>query len=208
MTGVAWQKRIIALGGMLQAVHLVSSIARTGMVSQDTMEDSLRSIFVVNPDSITEVYGGVDGVRTGLKLAAEVMVKFNVRQHGDLLRYSLAVVKLERNLAGRPEMLRELGARIARVDEQRMLRGAGGRIIDEQVIAGLAEVYEDTLSRIEPRIRVSGRRNYLQSETNINRIRALLLAAVRAAVLWHQVGGRRWQLLFARGQMNSALKYL
>lgn len=208
MSGVPWQKRVIALGGMLQAVHLVSSIARTGMVSQDTMEDSLRSVFVVNPDSIAAVYGGVEGVRTGLKLVNEVMVKFNVRQHGDLLRYSLAVIKLERNLSRRTDMLRELGARIAAVDEQRMLRGAGGQNIDEQVVAALAEVYEDILSRIEPRIRVSGRRNYLQSATNINRIRALLLAAVRAAVLWHQVGGRRWQLLLARGHMNVALKYL
>jgi high frequency lysogenization protein len=38
-----------------------------------------------------------------------------------------------------------------------------------------------------------------------NRIRACLLAGVRAARLWRQVGGSRWQLIFSRGRYLNAI---
>lgn len=40
--------------------------------------------------------------------------------------------------------------------------------------------------------------NYLQQARIANQIRALLLAAIRSATLWRQVGGSRWQLLLQR----------
>jgi high frequency lysogenization protein len=35
----------------------------------------------------------------------------------------------------------------------------------------------------------------------VERIRAALLAAVRAAVLWRQIGGTQWRLLLQRKQI-------
>ncbi len=197
-----YQKRAMALAGIIQAVHLVASIARTGMVSQDSLESSLKSIFVTNPDSISEVYAGTDGIRLGLKLLGDLLGNFDMEQHRDLVRYCLGVMKLERALSARPDQLRDLGARIARVDHKGLMD------VSAETIRALALVYEDTLSLIEPRIIISGQQRYLQGGQNIERIRALLLAAVRSAVLWHQVGGRRWQLLLARGKLQESLKYL
>jgi len=34
----------------------------------------------------------------------------------------------------------------------------------------------------------------------VDKVRAALLASVRSAVLWHQLGGRQWQLLISRKQ--------
>jgi len=201
---IAWQKRVLALAGLVQAVHQVASIARTGLVAQDTMDQSLRTIFVQNPGSISEVYAGTDDIRTGLGLVGEILAHFSREDHADLVRYGFAVIKLERNLAARPDVLRELGARIASIEERRMLRQQTSEL-DEDTITALADLYQETLSHISPRIKVSGKRNNLQNVTNASRIRALLLAALRSAVLWHQVGGRRWQLLFARGQMLEAM---
>lgn len=197
-----YQKRALALAGIVQAVHLVSSIARTGMVSQDSLEASLRSIFVTNPGSISEVYKGTEGVRLGIKLLGELLSQFDLEQHRDLVRYSLAVMKLERTLSARPALARDLGARIARVDDKGLME------VSADTVSALALVYEDTLSLVEPRIIISGQQRYLQGGQNIERIRALLLAAVRSAVLWHQVGGRRWQLLLARKKLLESLKYL
>lgn len=208
MTPAPWQQRVVALAGLLQATHLVTSIARTGMVSQDVMAHSIRSIFVQNPDSIADVFCGTEGVKTGLRILGEVISHFDLKPHADLLRYTFAVIKLERNLANNPALLRELGARIANIDEQRMLRETGGQDPDEETIIALAGLYQATLSQISPQIKVSGKRNYLQNATNTARIRALLLAAVRAAVLWHQVGGRRSQLALARRQMRNALEHI
>ena len=36
---------------------------------------------------------------------------------------------------------------------------------------------------------------------NANKVRAILLAGIRAAVLWTQCGGSRWQVLFKRSAL-------
>lgn len=208
MTEGVWQQRATALAGLLQAVDLVASIARTGMADQDVTEHSIHSIFVQNPASVADVYSGTAGIESGLTLLQRLLARRDLQRDGELLKYGLAVIKLERNLARQPPMLRDLGARIANIDERRMLRQADTQDDGEEVIIALADLYQDTLSQIAPRIKVSGKRNYLQNSLNTARIRALLLAAVRAAVLWHQVGGRRWQLLLARNKMASAVRYL
>ncbi|HLR87578.1 MAG TPA: DUF489 family protein, partial [Wenzhouxiangella sp.] len=39
-------------------------------------------------------------------------------------------------------------------------------------------------------------------------VRAILLAGLRSAILWHQVGGRQWQLIFRRGKMLQEARSL
>jgi high frequency lysogenization protein len=38
----------------------------------------------------------------------------------------------------------------------------------------------------------------------MEKVRALLLAGIRAAVLWRQVGGSRLQILFSRAKIKAA----
>jgi high frequency lysogenization protein len=68
------------------------------------------------------------------------------------------------------------------------------------VAARLAELYVSTLSTLKPRVLVNGSPLILQQQPVVERIRAALLAAVRAAVLWRQLGGRQWQLVLKRRQ--------
>ncbi len=201
------EKRVLALAGLVQAIHLVSSAAKTGLVSQDSLEKTLKPIFVQNPSSISEVYSGTTDISLGLNLLADMLYRFDVDNHGDIVRHGLSVIGLERALANKPETLTELGAGISRIDRQRMLAEESGAI-DADTIAALANLYESTISHIEPRIRISGNKNHLQNVANIQRIRALLLSAIRSAVLWHQVGGRRWQLLLGRGSMKRSIQNL
>jgi len=45
---------------------------------------------------------------------------------------------------------------------------------------------------------VNGEQGYLATPLIAAKVRAGLLAGVRSAVLWRQLGGNRWQLLFGR----------
>ena len=45
---------------------------------------------------------------------------------------------------------------------------------------------------------VNGHGGHLQNPRVANKIRALLLAGIRATLLWYQVGGSRWGLLWSR----------
>ena len=202
------EDRAMALSGLIQATHLVSTIARSGLVSQNSLESSLNSIFVTNPDRTMDVYGGSVGVVVGSKIASDLILRFDLATHGDVIRYTLALLQLERRLARIPECLREVGARVSNVDEIRMLDVSQKPIVNSEVIDGLANVYESTLGRVEPRIRILGKQQHLQNSANINRIRALLLAGLRSAVLWHQLGGRRWHLVFNRKPIAKALTQL
>ena len=46
---------------------------------------------------------------------------------------------------------------------------------------------------------------HLQQTDTAAKIRALLLAGIRSARLWRQLGGHRWQLIFSRRKLLDAL---
>ena len=64
------------------------------------------------------------------------------------------------------------------------------------VLANLAGIYQSSISTLSPRIMVTGTPAFLNNSDNTNKIRALLLAGIRATVLRRRLGGSRLQLLF------------
>ena len=112
----------------------------------------------------------------------------------EVMRYALSIVHLEGRLRKNSHMMNQLGESI-----QSSVRQADHfHITHESVIGSLADTYKQTLSTLSFRIKVSGNPQILQNSLNANKVRALLLAGIRAAILWRQVGGRRWHLLFNR----------
>lgn len=65
----------------------------------------------------------------------------------------------------------------------------------------MAGIYVDVISPLGPRIQVTGSPAVLQSPQVQAKVRSALLAGIRAAVLWHQVGGGRLQLMFSRNRL-------
>jgi high frequency lysogenization protein len=72
----------------------------------------------------------------------------------------------------------------------------------------ISGIYQDTLSTLRYRIKVAGSAQHLQDKQNADIIRALLLAGIRSAFLWRQLGGRRWKLLLQRKQLLGAAQNL
>jgi len=203
-----YEDRVFALAGLVQAASLISSASSSGLVSQDTLESSINSIFVQNPGSTLDVFGGVTGVRKGLLMLRELLTNFDIAQHGRIAQYAFAIMGLERRLVTSPAIMRQLGAEIANIDEQRMLRQGDSRVIDDISIRQLGMLYESLISRIQPQIQINGNRQHLQDRSNIERIRALLLAGLRACVLWRQVGGSKWQLALNKRSMIRSVEAL
>jgi len=115
------EERALALAGLVQAAQLVSTVARSGLASQNSLEASLNSIFVTNPAKTCDVFNGKSGVTLGIKVATDLILHFNLVDHADVIRYALALLQLEKKLARHPDCLRELGARVSNIDEKRML---------------------------------------------------------------------------------------
>lgn len=91
-------------------------------------------------------------------------------------------------------MLSEITAGLALIHSQREFFP----IDHENVRSNFADLYKRTVSQMQPRIVVRGSERFLSSPDVAERIRALLLSGVRSSVLWYQVGGSRWDLVFKR----------
>ncbi len=187
----------LALAGVFQATSLVHMIASEGQCPESPFESSIQSLFQTNPDRVLDVYGDLYGLREGLKKLSKVMGQNATPNDAVVLRYSLNLIQLEHKLQKSSDMLNIIGDRI-----EKARRGADHfGCTHQNVIGNLADIYLDTISTFRVRINVSGHRAHLQVEENAARIRALLLAGIRSAVLWRQLGGRRWQLIFRRGKV-------
>ena len=73
------------------------------------------------------------------------------------------------------------------------------------VLSALGALYAQTISHLRPKVMVQGNPHYLGQAGVVAEIRALLLAAVRSAVLWRQMGGSLWDFLFAKRAMIEAV---
>ncbi|MNE25325.1 High frequency lysogenization protein HflD [compost metagenome] len=196
------QEQLIALGGVFQAAVLVDRIAKTGQVSEASLGCMLGSLLIRDPKDTLEVFGGDDlNLRDGYRALISALERDPNTLQREPLRYALSMLGLERQLAKRGEMLDVIGKRLPQIQSQVEHFG----LVHENVIAASGALYQDTLSTLRQRIQVHGDMRQLQQPSNASKIRALLLAGIRSARLWRQLGGHRWQLVFSRRKLLSEL---
>ncbi|AZQ10894.1 high frequency lysogenization protein HflD [Shewanella khirikhana] len=195
------QARTMAFAGILQALAQVQYIARHGDSDTDAMAASLNTILVTNPEQPEDVYAD--------KVQLQVGYKWILNQLGDgeskdveMTRYLVGLLALERKLSRSNASLGMLSERINQIHRQ--LNHFA--ITDEQVVANLASIYSDIISNLGPKLQITGNPNVLQRPLVQQKIRALLLAAMRSAVLWRQLGGKRRHLVFARKAIVDTAK--
>jgi high frequency lysogenization protein len=195
----------LALAGVCQVATLVQQIARTGEIDQLGCEASLSSILVTNPDSPQQVFGSLENLAIGFNTLASQLSNKAGNKDTEVTRYIASILGLERKLSKNPKALNQLGERISHV--QRQLDYVDFQ--NDQIVGSLASIYSDVISPLAPRIQVAGQQQHLNQITNQHRVRALLLAGVRAAVMWRQMGGKRRNILFRRKSiLNAATKAL
>ena len=195
MTQSNKQEQTLALAGVMQSARLVQQLARDGKISGAAMETSLETLFKIDSNNVIDVFGSVSGVTTGLRTLQKQMSGESNQQDLEITRYVISLLHLEKKLSRNPDMLNKIATELERIKGQMNYFS----LMHENVLASMGALYQETISTLTPRIIVQGEPTYLSQAPNAAKIRALLLAGVRAAVLWRQIGGNRWQLLFGRG---------
>ena len=194
--------RCIALAGLFQAAHLAAKIAHTGVAETNPLEASVYSLFQIDAESAEAIFGGMDGIERGLAILGEQLDGGRRHRNLEVTRYAIALLHLERKLAKDRKML----SKIADGIEQANANLQHFPMIHANTFARLAEIYTTTISTLKPRIMVQGTPLHLQNPDNANRIRTLLLAGIRAARLWRQCGGNRFQLILGRKRLLQTAK--
>ena len=197
--------RAIAMAALFQCVDGVSQIANTGNIDSDSYNTLINSVLTDNEDDTAEgLYGSIADLKLGLQSMMSQLSTSQVTPDGkpkdlEATRYALGLLQLEKKLNNNKAMFDKLLEGIE--DTQKKLEFFD--IEHENITASIADIYANTISVIGPKIMIKGEQTHLANPKNAAKIRALLLAGVRAALLWRQAGGNRWKLLLERGKLQK-----
>ncbi len=188
---------------MFQSLALVRDVARSGLADVRDFETCIGSVLRIDAESAEAVYGGAARIAPGLGMLLDQLGAGTRDRDRELTHYAVRLLDLERRLARRPDVLISIREGIENAAALENEGEAG-----EAVVGALAELYVQTIATLGPRIMVGGEPRHLHQPRNAERVRALLLAGVRAAVLWRQMGGGRLRLLLGRSALARAAREL
>ena len=198
------KERIMALAGIFQATELVRQAANHGTWSGYAADTCLDSLLSIEADSVEDIFGSADRLRLGAETLVSVLQ--GDRRYMESLGYAVSIMQLENNFRKKPQMQALIGTEllsIADIDD-----GAEIHEIKDLQAQKIAALYTQTISTISPRIVINGRPQHLQIDRTVNWIRTLLFAGLRSAVLWRQMGGGRFSLMFGRKKMLEQVETL
>jgi len=200
----AIRDRTIALAGMFQAVKLVQQTAQGQRRDAAATAVSISSVLNTDPGTAIDVFGDGRALIPGLETVLGQMGDDSNQRDMALTGYVITLMHLERKLARQPDLMKKLGSGVDRIKEEI----ESVEESDSGIVAALADLYKETVSMLQPRIMVKGDENVLRNADSKRMIRALLLAGMRAAVLWRQCGGNRIRLIFQRKQLLDSCREL
>ena len=188
------KERTMALAGIFQATELVRQAANHGTWSGYAADTCLDSLLAIEADTVDEIYGSTERLRLGVETLVSILQ--GERRQMESLGYAVPLMQLENSFRKKTQMQTHIGAELQTIitlDDE--LEEHEIKDLQAKNIAGL---YTQTISTLSPRIVINGRPQHLQVERTVNWIRTLLFAGLRSAVLWRQLGGGRFNLIFGR----------
>lgn len=200
------QQQALALGAIFQSALLADEVAASGESRPQLVRPLLDAVLTLQGESADQVYTDPASLAPGLRL---LQAALRGGQRPDNMRpisYALSLIQLANFVRRDSDLVSVLRHRLEALAGQEQSGLAGDSLADR--CRRFAGVYVDTLGTLRFRIRVQGEPRHLQNEDNASAIRALFLAGVRAAFLWHQAGGRRWHLLFSRRRLLATVEAL
>lgn len=195
----------LALAAIFQASYLVKQWARKGQTDEPAFETLIKSLLELNPQNINAVYGDLANLKPGLETLVVFFESSSSTRDKDIASYFVSLIVTQRKLQKQPQLMQKIKDRIPFVSTQVEHFG----LSHPNVLNNIADIYTSTVSQLKYRIHVQGERSYLEPEVGITKVRVMLLAGIRAALLWQQMGGRFYQLfLFRRRYVSMAQQLL
>ncbi len=195
------KNQTLALAGLLQSCALVYQLTTRDRHDESALRESAFSLLRLDADSVVEVYGSPSGVDLGLR----TMHRFLAYQSGPSTRYiyqyATGLHQLSVKLARLAKTSEVIQSGLAQTRVELMVdpdRDTPDPELDAQLYESLAGLYVKTISYLTPRIIVRGDAHRLQNMQVVHRVRTALFAGIRSAWLWHQLGGRKWQVMIHR----------
>ncbi|POS81720.1 hypothetical protein EPUL_005912, partial [Erysiphe pulchra] len=188
---------------MCQSALLVQQLAYQSTCEEQPFRILLHSLLDLKPTSVQAVYSNaLVNLKIGLETLQKILnVSVGEERGAELARYTLGLMVLERKLNRNHYAQNKLSRCIGALQPKLLNLD----ILSETIVSAIAHIYVDVISPLGLRIQVTGVPTILQNSQIQDKVRAVLLAGIRFAVLWKQVGGGRLQLMFSRRRLEFGL---
>ncbi len=194
--------RTIALAALFQATTLVQEIANKNKAISVDEEVLLYSLLQTNPSKTIDIYQNINALTLGLthlkKYATGKKITLNT------VAYALYLMQLHKALTKKPNHLDQISNDIKKI-EKKLIHLP---LTHESIIHTFAQSYIDNISVLGKKMSIEGNPEYLKQSQVADRIRALLLAGIRAVMLWRQCGGTKWQWFFQNRALAASCEQL
>lgn len=196
--------KTIALAGVHQALQHVQNIAWNGHYSYPEIDICIASLFERNPVNFEQVFGGIENIQSGLNALHSSFTDKHDKQALERARYMVNLMLLSKTVSSNNELGRQVGTTLSLLDE------AASDLENQRdyVIERIAQLYQNTISKLKPRIIVYGKPDILNNSDNAAIIRTLLFSGLRSAVLWYQAGGSQLNLLLGKKKYLQTISEL
>lgn len=188
--------KCIALSALFMAGEQVNQIAYTGSSNAHNIGALVSSLFNNEADDSEMIYGQLSNLKNGLAKSIEMLSNTpQERDALDIMRYVISLIDLEKQLSKNLPMGQQI---IETLETIKRECDQSADLLEPAALEKVGNLYQDTISQLGPRILIKGEQKFLESPLVVAKIRATLLAGIRAAVLWRQSGGSRMNLLLSR----------
>ncbi len=192
---------VITLSGVVQGLALAKNFAETGKMDDVAFEASINSLFQTKPLNTLAVFGSIAHLTPGFeKLCA---LSGPTASIFDLIRYLHPILYLERKISHSKKIHDALSKRVETAKKQ----VAFFSLTHPSVMANLSDSYLDAIKDFRIKFLIPGDQRVLTNRANTDKIRSLLLAAIRAAICWRQVSGSLLQLLIFRAKIHKKAQH-
>jgi high frequency lysogenization protein len=197
--------KTLALAAIFQAAGLANELARKGSTDSSVEAFLTQTVLVMDTDNISEIYPSIDGLKPGLRWLEGCLLEQGrgLQNAGEIIRIALGVIQVEGQFNEHEGVQNTLRTRLENINRQRVMNPD---MSSTELNNLLGSAYVDSLGQLRFRVQIRGDAKQLQAPGMAERIRAILLAGVRAAWLWRRLGGRRWHLIFTRGQILREIR--
>ena len=188
------ENQTLALAGMFQSAVLIEQLAYKGEVNQAAFDCSVDSLFAFNAENTLEIFGDVFGLNRGMQALTNHLGGRGQASGKNLAYYIMSMMKVSTNLLKDEAMANRLQNELQTIQQQSI----DFEMSRNNTINKIDGLYQNTISKAQSKVIIRGEQIYLSNNDTAAKVRTLLLAGIRAAVLWHQLGGSKWKLIISR----------
>ena len=188
----------ICLAVTIDICIIVHRLARTGSTDENRLCRHTATCLNFDAADPRTLYGDPRGYTDGLNFIADTLSgKVNAEQM-EVFKMVNSALQLQRSLRRSPGVEARLG------ESLHVLNPEDFEVpFPPSSWTSLNDIYVESLSLLRPSIIVRGAEGHLQNPNVVAKVRGALLAAVRSAYFWYQLGGRRWHMMFWRRQYGE-----